>query len=115
MDEALKEAVRLISEWRPLPPKVARGLSPETLKLLLKVVSRLRAAGYADKRYRAPLRLRAIKRILESMDGGRPTAGELPPETAAGLSLGIRQTDALKMEEDLRRIARARLSGHGKA
>jgi hypothetical protein len=43
MEQALKEVLRLISEWKPIPPKLAQKIPPEILEPLLQVAKLPRA------------------------------------------------------------------------
>jgi hypothetical protein len=108
-----REAINLLSEWRPLPERLTGSLPPATLRALLKVAQRLRAHGYADRRYRKPERLKAMELLLRQLAREpEPTPGEDESrESAAAQSLHLRVTDALRQAESRGQIARARLSG----
>jgi hypothetical protein len=106
-----KEAIKLLSEWKPLPQRLTKALPIASLKALLKVAQRLRAHGYANRRYRVPERLRAMDLILRKLAGEPPdpTEEDQGAEARAAESLGMRVTDALRQAEMRSQIALARM------
>lgn len=98
----LAKAVRLLSEWKPIPPELGKRLGASALRKLLEVVKMIRAQGLAGPNHRPPERLRAMKvliaRLMSDEAPSRDPA-EMMPEPARSQQRGSesllqRQSDA---------------------
>ena len=103
MEKELTQALKLISEWKPLPDSLARKLPPALLKRLLQIVEQLRAQGLGGPKRRTPERLLAMQKLINRLSQPEREMEPDYPGIGEAESLAVRQANA-QTAMDQRRI-----------
>ena len=108
LENALSQALELISQWKEIPEDLAEELTPGIMRRLLQLVRQLRAQGLAGPKARTPERLLAMQRIINQWSPPPKDPEPDYPGQKEAESLASRQVHAQTALDQRRQLAEAR-------